>query len=278
MTTPTPLLDRFDAANPVVGMVHLPPLPGAPAFDGDRDAVADRALADARRLEAGGIDGIVVENFGDAPFYPEDVPKHVVAEMATLASELTSTVDVPVGVNVLRNDADAALSIAAAADADFVRINVHVGAAATDQGVLEGQAHETVRLRDRIDADVAILADVHVKHATPVGDPDIEQAALETAERGRADGIVVSGAGTGSETALEDVDRVATTLTAPATDDRTPVFVGSGVTSETIGDCLEAGAAGVIVGTALKEDGETTNRVSSERVETVVAARDSSRS
>ena len=274
--SPTPLLDRFDATHPVVGMVHLPPLSGAPDFDGDRAAIRDRALEDARRLEAGGIDGLIVENFGDAPFYPDDVPKHVVAEMTALVTGLTNAVDVPVGVNVLRNDADAALSIAAATNADFVRINVHVGTAATDQGVLEGQAHDTLRLREQLDADVAILADVHVKHATPVGETAIEQAALETAERGRADGVVVSGVGTGSETALEDVERVSSALGETATDDPTPVFVGSGVTSETVGDCLEAGANGVIVGTATKEGGETTNPVSLERVETVVTARDSS--
>ncbi|MXV63724.1 BtpA/SgcQ family protein [Natronorubrum sp. JWXQ-INN-674] len=277
MSTPPPLLDRFDARHPVVGMIHLPPLPGAPAFDGDRDALHTRLLEDARRLETNGIDGIVLENFGDAPFYPEDVPPHVVAEMTALATSLTSAVDVPVGINVLRNDAEAALSIAAAADAAFVRVNVHVGAAATDQGVLEGRAHETLRLRDRLEADVSILADVHVKHATPVGEGNIQQAALETVERGRADGVIVSGRGTGAEAALEDVERVSSVVeTERAVDDRAAVFVGSGVTTETVGNCLESGADGVIVGTALKEGGETTNPVSSDRVAELVAARDSS--
>ncbi|WP_121742709.1 BtpA/SgcQ family protein [Natronorubrum halophilum] len=271
MSTPTPLLNRFDAEHPVVGMIHLPPLPGAPGFDGDRAAVRSRMLEDARRLEAGGIDGIMLENFGDAPFYPDDVPTHVAAEMTALATSLTSAVDVPVGINVLRNDAEAALSIAAAAGAEFVRVNVHVGAAATDQGVVEGRAHETVRLRDRIDAPVAILADVHVKHASPIGADDIERAALETVERGRADGVIVSGSGTGDETALADVERVADVL-SDREENAAPVFVGSGVTSDTVGDCLEAGARGVIVGTALKEGSETTNRVSSKRVESVVTA------
>ncbi|ELY43417.1 BtpA/SgcQ family protein [Natronorubrum sulfidifaciens] len=278
MPTPTPLRDRFDADRPVLGMVHLPPLPGAPGFDGDREAVRTRALEDARRLEAGGVDGIVLENFGDAPFYPEDVPTHVVADMTALASALQRTVDIPLGINVLRNDADAALSIAAATDADFVRVNVHVGTAATDQGILEGRAHETLRLRDRLEADVAVLADVHVKHATPVGEQRLEQAALETVERGLADGVIVSGPGTGAETALEDVERVADVLADRAsTPKRIPVFVGSGVTNETVGDCLEAGADGVIVGTALKAGGETTNQVSRERVETLVAAARDSR-
>ncbi|MFD1564860.1 BtpA/SgcQ family protein [Haloarchaeobius amylolyticus] len=271
MATPTPPLERFEADRPVVGMVHLPALPGAPGFDGDRDAVRARALEDARRLEDGGVDGLILENFGDAPFYPDAVPKHVVAELTAIATAVTDAVDVPVGINVLRNDADAALSIAAAVDAAFVRVNVHVGTAATDQGVLEGRAHETLRLRDRLAADVAILADVHVKHATPVGDQAIDRAALETVERGRADGVIVSGPGTGVETPLADIERVTDAL-AEHDHEQAPVFVGSGVTSDTVDDCLAAGADGVIVGTALKEGGETTAPVTSERVAALVAA------
>ncbi|SFC33609.1 hypothetical protein SAMN05444422_10768 [Halobiforma haloterrestris] len=261
-----PFLERFDAARPVIGMIHLPPLPGAPGFDGDRGLVRERALADARRLVAGGVDGIVLENFGDAPFHPDSVPKHVVAEMTAVAAAVRREVDVPLGVNVLRNDAEAALSIAAAVDAAFVRVNVHVGTAATDQGVLEGQAHETMRLRERLEADVAVLADVHVKHATPIGDAGVERAARETVGRGRADGVLVSGSGTGREAALEDVRRVAAAVP------ETPVLVGSGVTAETVGDCLEAGADGVVVGTALKDGGETTNAVDPERVGRVMTA------
>jgi len=282
METVSAIADRFDAPRPVIGMVHLPPLPGAPGFDGDRDgdreAIRARALADARRHEAGGIDGLLLENFGDAPFYPEDVPKHVVADLTAIATAVNDVVDVPVGINVLRNDAAAALSVAAAADADFVRVNVHVGSAATDQGVLEGRAHETLRLRDRLEADVSILADVHVKHASPIGDRSIERAALETVERGRADGLIVSGPGTGVETPLADIERVSDAL-ADAAGEPAPVFVGSGVTSETVGDCLAAGADGVVVGTALKRGGETTNPVSRDRVEKLVeAARDAASS
>ncbi|WP_455448373.1 BtpA/SgcQ family protein [Natrinema thermotolerans] len=274
METVSAIMDRFDASHPVIGMVHLPPLPGAPGFgDGDEDdraAIRRRALADARRLEASGVDGIIVENFGDAPFYPDDVPKHVVAELTAIATAVTDAVDVPVGINVLRNDAAAALSVAAAADAAFVRVNVHIGSAATDQGVLEGRAHETLRLRDRLATDVSILADVHVKHASPIGDRDIERAAIETVERGRADGVIVSGPGTGAETSLADLERVADALGDAAGE--SPVFVGSGVTSDTVGDCLESGADGVIVGTALKRGGETTNPVAEARVERLVAA------
>ena len=267
---PTTLHDRFSTSAPVVGMVHLPALPGSPGFDGDRDSIRDRALEDATTLLEGGVDGLLVENFGDAPFYPDSVPAHVVADLTAIVTDLTDAVDVPVGVNVLRNDATAALSVAAAAGASFVRVNVHVGSAATDQGLLEGRAHETLRLRDRLDADVAVLADVHVKHATPLDGSDLERATRETVERGRADGVIVSGSGTGAETPLEDVSRVHSAVADLARS--VPVFVGSGVTGDTAADLLEAGADGVIVGTALKDGGETTNPVSLERVRDLVVA------
>ena len=269
------LLDRTAASPQVVGMVHLPPLPGSPGFVGGRASIRERALEDATTLVEGGVDGLLVENFGDAPFYPDSVPPHVVAELASITTTLTDAVDVPVGVNVLRNDATAALSVAAAASAAFVRVNVHVGAAATDQGLLEGRAHETLRLREQIDADLSILADVHVKHATPLGEASLERATREVIERGRADGVIVSGAGTGLETALEDVERVADTVTA--LERSVPVFVGSGVTGDSVCDLLEAGADGAIVGTALKEGGETTNPVSLESVRDLVSVVDGRR-
>ncbi|PSQ47691.1 phosphorybosylanthranilate isomerase [Halobacteriales archaeon SW_6_65_15] len=193
-----------DTDSPVVGMVHLPALPGAPKFSGDFEAVREAALRDARRLEAGGVDALVLENFGDAPFYPDDVPKHVVASMTRVAAEVRDEVALPMGVNVLRNDAEAALSVAAAVGAEFVRVNVHSGARVTDQGVVEGRAHETVRLRERLDAEVAILADLDVKHSAALADRPLDaEAVAEPVERGLADGIVVSGAGTGHEVAIQ---------------------------------------------------------------------------
>lgn len=258
----------FDIDRAVVGMVHLDALPGAPGFDGDRAAVREAMLRDARRLEAGGVDGLLVENFGDSPFHGEDVPKHVVASMTALVRDLTRETDLPVGVNVLRNDADAALSVAAATGASFVRVNVHTGARLTDQGVLTGSAAETVRLRDRLDADVSILADVAVKHSAPLAERPLPEAVADLVERGHADGIVVSGTGTGKETDREHLRRVV--AARDDLDTRVPVFVGSGVTSDTVGDELDV-ADGVIVGTGLKRDGETTAPVDSERVRRLVA-------
>ena len=262
----------FNTDRPVVGMVHLDPLPGAPGFDGDRGAVREAMFRDARRLEDGGVDGLLVENFGDAPFYAENVPEHVVASMTALVRDLCREVECPVGVNVLRNDTPAALSVAAAAGASFVRVNVHTGARLTDQGVVTGAAAETVRLRDRLDADVSILADVDVKHSAALSKRPLAERVAELLERGRADGIVVSGTGTGRETDRDHLKRVVAARDELNSD--APVFVGSGVTSDTVTETLDL-AGGVVVGTALKEGGEMTAPVDVERVRALVAtARD----
>jgi len=260
----------FDDPAPIIGMVHLPPLPGAPGFDGDRTHLRERARSDAAALDGGGVDGIIVENFGDAPFHPATVPNHVVASMTDIARVVTAAVDRPVGVNVLRNDAAAAIGIAAAVGAPFVRVNVHTGARVTDQGVIEGRAHETMRLRERLDADVAVLADVDVKHSAPLATdaPGLDPV-VETVDRGLADGVIVSGTHTGAATDPAAVAGVADRVADAGLD--VPVFVGSGVTPDTVADLLDV-ADGVIVGTALKVDGETTNPVDRDRVAALVDA------
>lgn len=259
-------MELFDS-QPIIGMVHLDPLPGAPRFDGDRAAIHQRALEDARALEAGDIDGVIVENFGDAPFHPEDVPAHVVAEMTSLIGAVADEIDAPVGVNVLRNDAEAALSIAAATGASFIRINVHTGARRTDQGIIEGRAHDTLRLRERLDADVGILADVAVKHSEPLGPENVRNETRDAVERGLADAVIVSGAGTGRDVPRDRLDAVA----GVAHEWGVPVYVGSGVTHDTAAKLLSV-ADGAIVGSALKADGNVHNPVDRSRVEALTDA------
>lgn len=265
------VVERFETDSPLVGMVHLPPLPGSPRFAGDRTELRGRALADAFALVEGGFDGLLIENFGDAPYYPDDAPKSTVAAMTAITRELGIGVECPYGVNVLRNDADAALSVAAAAGGSFVRVNVHTGIRATDQGLVEGTAHKTLRLRERLGADVSILADVAVKHSAPVGERSLAAVAEETIGRGLADGLVVSGPATGEPA---DADELKTVLDRrDDVDQSVPVFVGSGVTPGNVSALLDI-ADGVIVGTALKDGGETAAPVDPDRVEAFVEATD----
>src|SRR5438067_2035587 len=179
----------------IFGMVHIRALPGAPLFGGSIDEVIDAAIADAGALIAGGCDGIVFENFGDRPFR-KHVDPETVASMTRLITECAPRITIPFGVNVLRNDARAALAVAAATGASFIRINIHVGAMSTDQGIIEGEAADTVRLRATLAPGVLIFADHLVKHATPIG----EHSARDLRKSGLANVIIISGRETGAPT------------------------------------------------------------------------------
>jgi len=257
----------------LIGVVHLAPLPGtagapARAADAMRRAI-DGALADAAALEAGGFDGAIVENFGDAPFHRSVVPASIVAALSFACAEVRRAVRFPLGVNVLRNDVASALSIAAAGGYQFVRVNVHAGAMVTDQGVIEGSAAETLALRRALGADdVAIWADVLVKHATPLAGTRADllpQMAEDTYRRGRADALIVSGAGTGKGTSLGDVAIVRKAVP------EAPVLVGSGTTLETVRATVDA-CHGAIVGTWVKQDGKVDRPVDVARVRVIVQA------
>jgi membrane complex biogenesis BtpA family protein len=221
--------------------------------------VIDAALRDARALEDGGVDGIIVENYGDTPFYPEAVPAATIAAVTLAVAAVLRSVSIPVGVNVLRNDAAAALAVCAATGAAMMRVNVHTGAMLTDQGWLTGRAHETLRRRAELGADVAILADVFVKHATPAQGLTIEDAARDTWERGHADALIISGSGTGEAASLTDIGSVRASVPDAA------ILIGSGLTVDNAADMLRH-ADGAIVGSALKTDGHAASPVSLERV------------
>ena len=245
----------------VLGVVHLAPLPTSPGFEGDRTQLRKRARRDAEALLEGGVNGLVVENFGDSPFHKDRVEPAVVAEMTRVALALRELAGsgIPVGVNVLRNDGESALAIATAAGLDFVRINVHTGVQFTDQGVIEGQADRTLRMRKTLGSQVAIFADVAVKHATRPQGFQLDAAARDCAYRGHADALIVTGSATGEPLDDSDLERV-----KEAVPDR-PLLAGSGVTPDNIASIL-ARCDGAIVGTAFKEDGIVTNPVDIDRV------------
>jgi membrane complex biogenesis BtpA family protein len=249
----------------LIGMVHLLPLPGSPRWDGRLDAVVERAVADARALEGGGFDACLVENLGDAPFSPGRVDPATVAAMAVVVAEVRRLVACPVGVNVLKNDAQAALAVAAATGAAFIRVNVHVGAVVADQGLIQGDAYTTLRYRRLLGTETRLFVDVGGKHAVPLAPLDLEQVARDAASRGLADTLVVSGAATGEETPLGDVKRV-----RAAVPDR-PILVGSGATPDSIAGLLGV-ADGVIVGTWVKRDGRTANPVDPARAAALARA------
>jgi uncharacterized protein len=247
----------------LIGMVHLGPLPGSPAYDDAFRGVIERAVHDADTLATAGFDAVIVENYGDAPFFADDAPKITVAAMAVVV-EAVREIGVPVGVNVLRNDALAALSVAAATGASFIRVNVLSGTMFTDQGPIVGKAADVARFRSAHCPQVAVMADVFVKHAVPPAGLGVVEATRDLAERSGADAIVVSGPATGAPADLDE-------LTAVTDATELPVYVGSGVTADSVGETLKI-AAGVIVGSATKPGGDASAAVDPGLARALVAA------
>ncbi len=263
-----PLLPEWSStAVPVIGMLHLPPLPGSSRWKGDLEAVRDFVLRDAASLYEGGIDGLMLENFGDTPFFPDRVPAQTVAAMTALACDVRRQINVPLGINVLRNDGRSALAVAVASNASFIRVNVLCGARVTDQGLLQGIAHDLLRERASLHADhIRILADVDVKHSAPLAARPLEVEVRDVIERSLADAIIVSGNATGH---MIDVQ---TLVTARQGSGSAPVLIGSGVTAGSAGTLIAQGAGGLIVGTSLKIDGRVSNPVDVTRVQSLMKA------
>ena len=245
----------FRVRKPLIGVVHLLPLPGAPKCAYSMKEIIERAVKDAKAYQNGGLDGIIVGNFGDRPFYPESVGPETIAAMSVVTSRIVSEVEIPVGVNVLRNDPIAAIAIAHAAGCRFIRVNVLTEVMITDQGIIQATAHNVLRFRKLLNAEnVKIFADVHVKHAIPMMNRPIEQSAVDLVERGLADAVIVTGETTGRKPNIGKVHRVKMALKT------TPVIVGSGVTEDNVAEYLQM-CDGVIVGTSLKRNNITENPV-----------------
>lgn len=238
----------------IFGMVHLRALPGAPLFT-SMDDVLELALHDARALRDGGCDGLVIENFGDRPFTRARVEAETIAAMTRVITEIRRDVALPFGVNVLRNDALSALAVAAATGAAFIRVNIHTGAAVTDQGLIEGDAYATLRKRASLAPDAWIFADHLVKHATPLGDTSPKDLRL----RGLADAIIVTGSETGAAADPSRLRELRALVDAP-------LLVGSGLTAENAARFPDAD--GAIVGTSIKTD----ERVDTAKVAALVRA------
>lgn len=258
----------FGTKKPIIGVIHLLPLPGSSRWDGHMEPVCLRAEQEAAALTTGGVDGIIVENFFDAPFPKNRVDVATACAMTNVIKRVRAISDLPIGVNVLRNDGFAALAIATACDAQFIRVNILTGAMLTDQGIIEGEAHELHAYRRKLarHKQIRIFADVLVKHANPIGlDTDIQQVAKDTVERGLADAIIISGTGTGSAPDMEDLRR------ARAAVPETPILIGSGISKENAGEFMSI-ADGVIVASSLKRQGILQNPVDVERVRSLVKA------
>ncbi len=256
------LEEVFGVRKPIIGMVHLMPLPGSPGYGGyGMDAIVDQALRDARALVEGGVDGVMVENMWDLPYYAgQRIPVEEIAAQTVAAREVAKAVGVPVGVNVVHNGGRVTLSIALAAGASFIRVCAYTGALVWDTGEFDhGVAADLMRLRKELSAGhIKIFADVCKKHAVMFPGIDLETHVSWT-DFYLADAVIVTGKMTGAPPSLREVKAVKEMVP------HCPVLVGSGANKDNIVKFLRY-ADGAIVGTSLKEGGVTQNPVSLQRV------------
>lgn len=253
----------FDRRQAAVGVVHCSALPGSPDYAGATiEQILDTALTDARAYAAGGIHGLIVENHGDIPFSkPEHIGPETAAAMAVIADRIREQVALPVGINVLANGAIAALAVAKAAQADFIRVNQWANAYVANEGFVEGPAAEAMRYRSWLHGrGIRIFADVHVKHGAHaiVADRGIAELTRDL-EFFNADVVIVTGQRTGDTADLDELRAVreATAL---------PIMIGSGVTEDNVGAVMDI-ADGVIIGSSLKHGGAWWRPVDRKRVE-----------
>jgi membrane complex biogenesis BtpA family protein len=259
--------ELFGVKNPIIGMVHLWPLPGAPGYSGyGMDTILDQARRDTGALLEGGVDGLIVENMWDLPYYVStDVQMEAVTAQAVAAREVVKMADVPVGVNVIHNGWRAELAIAVAAGLDFVRVCILTGTRLWDTGDLDhGCAANLLRRRKELGAEhLKLFADVDKKHSLPFPGLDLETH-IEWTEFYRADALIVSGRMTGDAPPLDKVRQAKEAATRP-------ILMGSGTTAENIAEFLKY-ADGAIVGSSLKVDGVAENPVDVARVRRYMAA------
>lgn len=259
--------NTFGARKVCIGVVHLSPLPGSPGFRGHLSSVIDRAVNEAEVIEKAGFDGLIIENYGDLPFFAERVGPETVAAMAIAVREVRRSIGIAAGVNVLRNDYESALAIAAACECEFIRVNVLVGAYVSPEGMIEGNPARVLRVRQRLGRDIMIFADAMVKHAYPLSATTIGDDALDAAERGMADCVIVTGARTGDPPAREDLEVVRARLDQAGVE--IPVLVGSGVTPSNAKDLLGLGD-GLIIGSYIRKHGKAGQEIEFERAAEIV--------
>jgi uncharacterized protein len=242
----------------IIGVIHFLPLPGTPRAC-TLSEVMERALFDAHQLEQAGVRKVIIENFGDAPFRNGPVEPHIIAMMTSIAIAIRNETNLDLGINVLRNDSFAALAIASACNASFIRVNIHTGASWTDQGLIQGNAYSTLMYRKQLSSSTNIAADIFVKHGSPAGNLEIVDVAKDTIYRGLADHIILTGSGTGMPTKIGDVQLLRDTI--PDAD----IWIGSGVNPDNINDFIQF-ANSAIVGTYFHKNSDITEPLCRDRV------------
>ncbi len=263
-------IDIFGISKALVGMIHVNALPGTPRHqsggpDGGIGDIVAQAVREASLLAEAGFDAIIIENMHDTPYLARDVGPEIVAGMTVVGQAVRDAIDIPMGVQILAGANRAALAVALATGADFIRAEGFVFATIADEGLLDkADAGPLLRYRRAIGAEhIRILCDIKKKHSAHAITADVDLAeTARAAEFFGADGVIVTGTATGRPVSMQDLQvvRTATAL---------PVIVGSGATPDTMRELFSYTDA-VIVGSWYKERGDWKKPPDPDRVNQLV--------
>jgi membrane complex biogenesis BtpA family protein len=260
-------VDIFGTPKALVGMVHVPALPGTPSNALSVSQIAGQAVEEAWLLAEAGFDALIIENMHDTPYLMREVGPEIVSAMTVVADAVREAVSVPLGVQILAGANKAALAVAHAVGAQFIRAEGFVFSSVADEGLMPvADAGPLLRYRKAIGAEsVKIVADIKKKHSAHSLTADVDLAeTARAAEFFGADGVIVTGTATGRPTSVDDVREVrfATKLA---------LCVGSGATPDTMRELFQYADA-VIVGSWYKQRGDWKNAPDAVRVKELVQA------
>lgn len=246
----------------IIGMVHLRSLPTSPSGELPMEEILALALADLKTLEAGGIKTAIVENMFDVPY--SNLPDiETVIALSFALGYLKAKTNVRLGVNLQATSGTEEMSIASICGADFIRAESFVEMRMNSAGIMQNMCSELMRNKRALRSDVKVLADINVKHSSPIIQQSIEELIHMAIEAG-ADGIILTGLATGTAPTVADAE-VYKKICGDSS-----LYIGSGVNTSNLNDLLKF-ADGVIVGSSIKKDGKVDNPVDLDRVKTLLA-------
>lgn len=253
------LKELFHVEKPIIGLLHLPPLPGDPFYPegGTMEHVIENARRDLLALQAGGVDGVLITNEFSVP-YQKKVDAVTIAAMAMVVGALKADFRIPYGVEAIY-DGDATIEVCAATDAAFTRC-LFTGAWAGDLGLIDRDVSKTLRMKRALGLyDLKLFHFVTSEGEVYLNDRTTEEISKSLLFNCRPDAFVVGGSASGENPGAERIGKIQ--AIAP----EVPVFCGTGCRLENVEEILQAGQ-GAFVGTTLKADGKIENPIDADRV------------
>ena len=260
-------MDKFKSLpwrreKPIIGTIHLQALPGSVHHSQPIQDLISSAKEETKTLVKAGIDGILIENYGDYPYVRTENPSETTAAMTLITSTLKNMFQVPIGINILRNSCTQAMSVASVCEIDFIRCNIFTSAYVTDQGIIQGEARKVLLKRKKLNSNVLVFADIFCKHASPISNRGLLEEAQDAIFRGSADAIIITGHRTGVPPRKEDLIKL-------KEQNLGPILIGSGLTTENYNELMQF-ADGAIVGSYFKRNGDISQSVDFERVSSLL--------